>query len=332
MTRWGLIGASNIAREWVIGAIRETGGEVVSVMSSSAARARDYAAANGIPNATDSLDALLAGNIDAVYISTTNELHRDQTLAAAKAGKHVLCEKPLAMSLADAHRMRDACRAAGVVLGTNHHLRNAGSHRTMRETIAAGRIGTPLFARVFHAVYLPPFLQGWRIDKPEAGGGVILDITVHDADTLRFVLGDDPVEVTALTQQGGMASAGLEDAVMGVMRFKSGTLAQFHDAFTSKFAGTGFEVHGTEGSLVGRDVMTQKPTGTVTLRTDKGEEQLPIDGTNLYVRALTNFHAAIAGKGQPSATGEDGIWSLATSLAVRDAAVTGRTAKVETGL
>jgi 1,5-anhydro-D-fructose reductase (1,5-anhydro-D-mannitol-forming) len=332
MTRWGLIGASNIAREWVIGAIRETGGDVVSVMSSSAARAREYAAANGIPNGTDNLDALLNSGIDAVYISTTNELHRDQTLAAAKAGKHVLCEKPLALSLDDAHRMLQACRSAGVVMGTNHHLRNAGSHRAMREAIAAGRIGTPLFARVFHAVFLPPFLQGWRIDKPEAGGGVILDITVHDADTLRFVLGDDPVEVTALTQQGGMASAGLEDAVMGVMRFKSGALAQFHDAFTSKFAGTGFEVHGTEGSLFGRDVMTQKPTGTVTLRTAAGEEQLPIDGTNLYVRALTNFHAAIAGKGQPSATGEDGIWSLATGLAVRNAAQSGHAVKVEPGL
>ena len=332
MTRWGLIGASNIAREWVIGAIRQTGGDVVSVLSSNAARASEYAAANGIPTGTNSLDALLDSGIDAVYISTTNELHRDQTLAAAKAGKHVLCEKPLALSLADAHRMLEACRTAGVIMATNHHLRNAGSHRAMRDAIAAGRIGTPLFARVFHAVYLPPFLQGWRIDKPEAGGGVILDITVHDADTLRFVLGDDPVEVTALTQQGGMASAGLEDAVMGVMRFKSGALAQFHDAFTAKFAGTGFEVHGTEGSLFGRDVMTQKPVGTVTLRTAAGEEQLPIDGTNLYVRALTNFHAAVAGKGQPSATGEDGIWSLATGLAVRNAAQSGMAIKVEPGL
>ena len=138
MTRWGLIGASNIAREWVIGAIRETGGEVVSVMSSSAARARDYAAANGIPNATDSLDALLAGNIDAVYVSTTNELHRDQTLAAAKAGKHVLCEKPLALSLADAHRMRDACRAAGVVLGTGWTLFCASVVRPWRDRPSAG--------------------------------------------------------------------------------------------------------------------------------------------------------------------------------------------------
>ncbi len=333
MTRWGLIGASNIARGWMIGAIRAAGGEVMSVMSSNAERAKDYAAANRIPKSTADLDALVSDpEIDAVYVSTTNELHRDQTLAAARAGKHVLCEKPLALSVEDAQAMVGACRAADVVMATNHHLRNAGTHRAMRDAIAAGRIGTPLAARVFHAVYLPPSLQGWRIDRPEAGGGVILDITVHDADTLRFVLGADPVEAVAATQQGGMGQAGLADAVMGVLRFNSGLIAQFHDAFTSKFAGTGFEVHGTEGSLIGRDVMTQKPVGTVTLRTAAGEEPLATDSTNLYERALGNFHAAIAGQGTPSATGEDGIWSLATGLAVQQAASTGRATPIDPGL
>lgn len=332
MTAWGLIGASTIAKEWVIGAIRATGGTVNAVMSSSSERARAYAAENGIPKGYDTLDALLADrSVDAVYISTTNELHRDQAIAAARAGKHVLCEKPLALTLADAASIVHACREAGVVMATNHHLRNAGTHRAMRDAIAAGRIGKPLSARVFHAVFLPPHLQSWRVQRPEAGGGVVLDITVHDADTLRFVLGDDPVEAIAMTQQGGMAQAGLEDAVMGVLRFKSGLLAQFHDGFTTKFAGTGFEVHGTEGSLIGRDVMTQKPTGTVVLRTAEGEETLTTDPTNLYERALRNFQAAVAGTGAPSATGADGIWSLATGLAVLDSAKTGRATKIEIG-
>jgi 1,5-anhydro-D-fructose reductase (1,5-anhydro-D-mannitol-forming) len=332
MTRWGLIGASNIAREWVISAMRATGGEVVSVMSSNAERAKSYADANGIGKATTDIDELLGSGIDAVYISTTNELHFEQTMAAAKAGKHVLCEKPLALALDDAKAMVRACQDVGVVMGTNHHLRNAATHRAMKEAISAGRIGKPLSARVFHAVFLPPFLQGWRIDKPEAGGGVVLDITVHDADTLRYVLGDDPVEAIAATQQGGMAQGELEDAVMGVLRFKSGLIAQFHDGFTSAYAGTGFEVHGTEGSLFGRDVMTQQPVGTVTVRTAAGEEQLSVTPNNLYERALTNFHNAIAGKGAPSATGEDGIWSLATGLAVRDAARSGQRTKIDTGL
>lgn len=333
MTRWGLIGASTIAREWVIGAIRATGGEVVSVMSTNAERGRDYAQANGIAKSVTSLEEIVGdAGIDAVYISTTNELHVEQVIAAARAGKHVLCEKPLALTLADAQAMVKAAREAGVILGTNHHLRNAASHWAMRDAIAAGKIGKPLAARVFHAVYLPPHLQGWRLDKPQAGGGVILDITVHDADTLRFVLNDDPVEAIAFSQSGGMGQAGLEDAVMGVLRFKSGVIAQFHDAFTTKFAETGFEVHGTEGSLVARNVMTQRPVGSVLLRNAEGEHELKLDQRNLYETGLQTFHDAIAGKGKAAATGEDGLWSLATGLAVVKAAATGKAVAIEAGL
>lgn len=330
MIRWGLIGASTIAHEWVIDAIRASGGEIVSVMSTNAERGEKYAADHSIPHSVTAIDALLADEpIDAVYISTTNELHKDQVLAGAKAGKHILCEKPLATSLADARAMVDACKTANVVFATNHHLRNAATHTAMRDAIAAGKIGRPLAAKVFHAVYLPPHLQGWRLDRPDAGGGVILDITVHDTDTLRYVLGDDPVEAIASTQQSGLAKAGLEDAVMGVMRFKSGLIALFHDGFTTKYSDTGFEVHGTEGSLVGRNVMSQRPVGIVTLRNADGETELTLDHKNLYETGIAKFHAAIAGNGKPAASGEDGLWSLAAGLAVAKAAKTGTAQKID---
>lgn len=330
MTRWGLIGASTIAHEWVIDAIRAVGGEVVSVMSTSAERGAAYARNHGIAKSVTGVDELVNDpNVQAVYISTTNELHRDQVFAAAWAGKHILCEKPLALSLDDAHAMVKAARDAGVVMATNHHLRGAATHCAMRDAIAAGTIGIPLAARVFHAVYLPPHLQGWRLDRPEAGGGVILDITVHDTDTLRFVLGDDPVEAIALGQYGGMAKAGLEDAAMGVLRFKSGLIAQFHDGFTTKYATTGFEVHGSEGSLIGRNCMTQRPIGTVTLRNVDGETELSINHRNLYQNTLAAFEDAVAGRGKPLCSGEDGIWSLATGLAVMQAAASGSAVRIE---
>ncbi|MEI9419853.1 Gfo/Idh/MocA family oxidoreductase [Mesorhizobium sp. Cs1299R1N1] len=328
--KWGLIGASTIARQFMIDAIRaQADGEIAAVMSSNPERATAYATENGIPSAVSNLNALLGSDIDAVYISTTNELHLEQALAAIKAGKHVLCEKPLALTSDDARRMVVAAKAAGIVLGTNHHLRNAGAHRAMREAIAAGRIGQPIAARVFHAVYLPENLQGWRIARPEAGGGVVLDITVHDADTLRFVLGDDPVEVSAFTQSAGMAGSGLEDGAMCIWRFESGLIAQSHEGFTTRFAGTGFEVHGSQGSLIARNVMTQKPVGSVLLRTASGEEELSFDRENLYVRSVDRFHAAIRGEGQPSATGEDGIWSLAAAEAALQSANSGRAVKID---
>ncbi len=325
---WGIVGASTIAREWVIPAIRATGGAVEAVMSADAERAAAYARAQGIPRACARLDELLGAGIDAVYVSTTNELHHPQTLAAAAAGKHVLCEKPLALSLAQALEMVEACRRAGVVLATNHHLRNAATQRAIRAAVQAGRIGRPLFARVFHAVRLPDHLRGWRIDRPSAGAGVVLDITVHDADTLRFVLADEPVEAAAMVQEGGLGVGGVEDGAMVTLRFSSGLLAQCHEAFTTGFAPTGLEVHGSEGSLIGRDCTSQRPVGTVVLRHAGGEEPLPLVHENLYERALRAFHAAIRGEGPPAATGEDGVRSLAVALAALEAARTGRTVAI----
>ena len=330
MLLWGVIGAGTIGREWMVPAINaQPDSMVAAVASSNPERGRLYAKELGIPRAHSSVADLLADpTINAVYISTTNEWHEPQALAAIAAGKHVLCEKPLALSLDSARTMVAAAAAAGVVLGTNHHLRNAATHRKMRELIQGGATGRPLAARVFHAVYLPSHLQGWRIDRPDAGGGVTLDITVHDADTLRFVLDDEITEVTAMTASQGMGRAGLEDAVMGVMRFGSGTIAQFHDAFTSPHAYTGFEVHGTDGSLYGRDVMTQRPVGTVTIRHGDTEEEVPVGHENLYERSVRCFNAAIRGEGDPAASGADGVRSLAVALAVRESAQTGRTVPV----
>jgi 1,5-anhydro-D-fructose reductase (1,5-anhydro-D-mannitol-forming) len=327
---WGLIGASNIAREWVIDAIRaQPGNEVVAVLSTDARRGNDFARERSIPSSYTDLRALLANaDVGAVYISTTNELHKPQTLAAAAASKHILCEKPLALSVVDAREMVAACAQAEVVLATNHHLRNAATHCKIRELIRARAIGKPLFARIFHAVYLPPHLQGWRLHNPSAGGGVILDITCHDADTLRFLLDAEPVEAVALSQQAELASGDLEDGVMAVLRFNNGVLAQLHDAFTVKHAGTGLEVHGSEGSIVARDVMTQRAVGEIVLRNASGETKVPVEHENLYVRALRAFNTAVAGQGQPAASGKDGVSSVAVALAVQEASRTGRRVKV----
>jgi 1,5-anhydro-D-fructose reductase (1,5-anhydro-D-mannitol-forming) len=329
--RWGLIGATTISREWMIAAIRAAGGEIAGVMSANPDRGRKYAAEFSIPLATTSLDELLE-NCEAVYVATTNDLHYAQVLAAAKAKRHVLCEKPLALTLVEARAMVAACKAAGVVMGTNHHLRNAATHRAIREAVASGRIGRPLFARVCHAVYLPEHLQSWRIKDPKAGAGVVMDITVHDSDTLRFVLGEEPEAATAMIQHAGMGSADIEDGVLGVIRFRSGLLAHVFDAFTCRYARTAFEVHGTDGSLSADNCMTQRPVGTVILRNAQGETALPLDHENLYERSVRAFHAAVRGEGAPAATGEDGVRSMATALAVIEAAHTGRETKVDPGL
>jgi len=333
--RWGLIGASNIAAQHMIGAFRAAGGEVAAVMSADAARGRAFAEAHEIPRVVDSVAALLDGggdgdDVDAVYISTTNEKHCAQAHAAVAAGKHVLCEKPLAMTVADARAMVRAAAEAGVVFATNHHLRNAGSHLAIKQLIDDGRIGEVLSMRIFHAVLLPERLRGWRIDNAAAGGGVILDIVVHDADTARFHLGEDPVQVAAMDSEGAFAR-GVEDSVMSVWRMPSGQLVQAHESFTHPHAGSGLEVHGSAGSIVARGVMTQQPVGAVELRTGAGAEAVEFSAHNLYIRAATRFMRAVAGSGEPAATGEDGVKSLAVAQAVKLAAVSGAAVTVDYG-
>jgi 1,5-anhydro-D-fructose reductase (1,5-anhydro-D-mannitol-forming) len=316
---WGLIGASDIAKTRMIEAINgDPDSAVVAVMSLSEERAKKYAAENAVPRSYTSVASVLADpEVDIVYISTTNERHKQEVTLAAQSGKHVLCEKPLALTVQDAREMLETCQQAHVVLGTNHHLRNAVTHRALRRLIKEGAIGRPLAARVFHAVYLPPRLQGWRLDRPEAGGGVIMDITVHDADTLHFALDDDAEEVVAISGQQGLAQSGLEDAVMGAIRFRSGLLAQFHDAFTIKNARTGFEVHGSDGSLIGEDVMTQEPQGRLFLQREGKREEVDLGPhENLYAHQVRHFNAAVLGQGKPFATGEDGVRSLAVAMAV----------------
>ncbi|MGF6099274.1 Gfo/Idh/MocA family protein [Pseudomonas sp. 18175] len=321
--KWGLIGASTIAKEWMIDAIRSIGDEVSAVVSASESRAEDFAKHNDIKKFGTSVEELLLDpEIQAVYISTQNHLHKEQSLKAIRAGKHVLCEKPLALNVADAAGMVSAAEKAGVVFATNHHLRNAESHKALRRAVQGGVIGKPVAARVFHAVSLPPHLQGWRVADSENGGGVILDITVHDTDTLRFILNDDPVEVTAFTQVGELSVNGVADSVMGVIRFKSGLLAQFHDSFTAKYSETGIEIIGTEGTLVARNVMTQQPKGEVVLINSEGSRKLILEHVNLYETGVRDFSEAVAGRSQPAASGLDGLWSLATGIAVVEAART----------
>lgn len=329
---WGLVGASTIAAEHMIAAMRsQADGEVRWVVSSNYDHAKAFAAQHDIPHSTTDLHRMLSDKtVHAVYISSTNEKHLPQALAAIAAGKHILCEKPLAMTIEDAVSMVTAANAKGVVFGTNHHLRNAGSHMAIRDLMASGKIGRVLSMRVHHAVHLPPHLQGWRINDATAGGGVIPDITVHDADTVRFHLGEDPVAVTAIAASSGMGQ-GVEDSVMSVWAMPSGAQVFAHDSFTHAFAGSGLEIHGTEGSIFAHHVMTQQPVGDIELVTKTGRQSITYSKHNLYGESVRRFVEAVQGSGTPAATGEDGVKSLAIALAVREAAQSGNRTLVRYG-
>jgi 1,5-anhydro-D-fructose reductase (1,5-anhydro-D-mannitol-forming) len=312
--RWGILGASTIARERVIGAIRSAGGIVSSVYSSDAARAAAFAAAEGVAHHTTEFDAHFE-RVDAVYVSGINSLHHQHVLLAAAAGKHVLCEKPLAVDLVEADAMIDACATAGVILGVNHHLRGSIIHRTIRAMIGEGRVGRPLFARVINAGLLPAELKRWRL-SPAAGGGVVLDKATHDLDLLRYLLTDEPLTVTAMADRSVVDGQAVDQSVMSVLRFSSGLLAQTHDAFNLPLGRTELHVQGTGGYLIATDCLSGRPAGTLDVTTPRGHETVALAHVDPYGQVVSAFHDAIAGRGQPLATGEDGRAAIAAALAM----------------
>ncbi len=329
---WIFVGASTIASEHMLNAVRQQAGHDVRwIVSNSSDRVRVWAQEHDIPNATTDLkEALTDPRTKAVYISSTNEKHHGQALAAIAAGKHVLCEKPLGMTQAEAVEMVRAADEARVAFGTNHHLRCSGSHRAIRDLIDDGRIGDVLSLRIHHAVHLPGHLQGWRINSADAGGGVIPDIVVHDADVTRFLLREDPASVVAQMASSGMGQ-GVEDSCMSVWTMPSGAMVMAHESFTHPHAGSGLEVHGTKGSIFARGVMTQRPVGQIELVTENGREEIPFSDHSLYVQGVSEFVGATEGRGRPAADGADGVKSLSVALGVREAAVSGQRVEIDYG-
>lgn len=322
--KWALFGASTIADQYMVAAIRgQTHGQVGWVVSGNSDRAGTFAQSNTIENSsTDESEALEDGNVEAVYISSTNEKHYAQAMSAIRADKHVLCEKPLAMEADQAIEMIAAARDAGVTLAVNHHLRSSGSHRAIRDLIVSGAVGNVLSIRVLHAVKLPEHLHGWRLDDPKAGGGVIPDLTVHNADTVRFLLDEDPACVIAEMAATGLGQ-GVEDSAMSIWTMPSGAMVFSHESFSHPFTTTGVEVHGTEGSIIAQGVMAQDPKGEITLVNAEGQTKVPFDTHGLYEAVIRDFEAAVMGHTKPAASGVDGLKSVIIAQAVREAALTG---------
>ncbi|MCC7104606.1 MAG: Gfo/Idh/MocA family oxidoreductase, partial [Chloroflexi bacterium] len=185
---WGVIGLGRIADSAVApGISRSRHGRLVGVVSRDQGRAEAFATRHGAALATTSLAELLdRPDVQVVYVATPNDLHSEQVAAAAAAGKHVLCEKPLALTVTRAREMVEACRRAGVRLGTGFHIRHHVAHQEAKRLIEAGEIGQVVLIQAqASSVYRPS--GGWRLNREQAGSGALNAIGVHALDLVRFL-------------------------------------------------------------------------------------------------------------------------------------------------
>lgn len=330
---WGLIGASDIAETRMIPAMRRVGHTVGGLASGSPGHAREYAARNAIESGSGefTLEELLSNPaIEAVYISSTNDRHLEHATAAAAAGKHVLCEKPVAVDLDSARQMTAVCAAHAVVLAVNHHLPAAGTHRKVRELVEQGSVGRVLAVNVQHTALLPERLRGWRLGD-EPGAGVVMDLACHDASVVNPLLGTRALCASALTvRQQNWGSGNAEDAAVAVLRYEHDVLVRLHDSFTTPYAPTRLEVFGEQGSIVADGVMTPEPEGAIVVRDARGENSVEVaDRRHTYDITLESFALATVGQGRPIVDGHDAANALAVALAVNGAARSGNTVDVD---
>jgi 1,5-anhydro-D-fructose reductase (1,5-anhydro-D-mannitol-forming) len=331
---WCLVGASEFARTSLAPAIMsQPRSRVISVVSGNLDRAEAMASPLGATGHDQLPRALNDPAVDAVYISSINSAHHAHALVALAAGKHVLCEKPLSLTVDQAEELVEVAERSGLVLGTNHHMRNSAPHELMRRAIAAGDIGEPVAALVQHAVQLPKSAQRWRTRDPDSGAGVALDITVHDADALRFVLNCDPLTVLAHTGSGRMSTNGIDETISGVAMFDNGLPVSFLESFVTGHAPTRLQVLGTEGAMTGEGIQSMKPVGTLTRARAGRSDHIDLGKReDLYTIAVRRFESAVRHESEsPAATGRDGVWSLAFATAALRSARCGRPEKVSCG-
>ena len=176
-------------------AIQELPNATLVVIADDNAERGQAAAANlGVPWEADYRETVKRNDIDAVIVCSENSRHKEMTVAAAEAGKHVLCEKPLSTNLADAQAMIDACAAAGVQLQTAFPVRFNAAVVALRDAVVAGRIGTPLAIAARNPGRCP---HSWFVEPELAGGGAVIDHTVHVVDALRWIFDAEVTEVFA---------------------------------------------------------------------------------------------------------------------------------------
>jgi predicted dehydrogenase len=224
-----VLSTANIGRVAVIPAIEaSTNGELVAVASRDDERAGAFASALGIPRAHSSYEALLADNeVDALYIPLPNSMHLEWTAKAVAAGKHVLCEKPLALDEAECHEMAAAAQRAGVTLMEAFMYRFHPRTARVLELIQGDAIG-PL--RVVRSSFSFRLRNPDNIRmKPELGGGSLMDVGCYCVNVSRTLAGAEPVEVQAVASWG---NTGVDEQMAGTLRFADGLLAQFDCALT----------------------------------------------------------------------------------------------------
>jgi predicted dehydrogenase len=308
VVRWGLIGCGDIAAKRVAEALRRSAGsDLVAVARARKELAAEFAERHGARRWHGDWQQLVSDDeIDAVYVATPVHLHAEQAAAAAAAGKHVLCEKPMALDVAGAERMVAAARARGVRLGVAYYRHHYPVVARLRQLLASGELGQPVLAQAeaFEPFDVPPdHPRAWFLRRSEAGGGPMADFGCHRLEVLLDLLG--PVaEAQGFPDNVRFRDRDVEDTFVARLRFRSGAIALLSVTHAVPERRDTLEIFGTRGSAhVG--VLNRGDLRVVSAGGVREERHPP--HPNLHQPLVEDFVAAVRDGREPAVNGEAGL-------------------------
>ena len=303
---WGLIGCGDIARKRIAPALRDLENcDLVGVSRARVDLAESFAAEFGARKVYRAwTDLVIDDSIQAVYIATPVEVHAAQAIAAAEAGKHVLCEKPMAMNVAECDRMIAAARANQVKLGVAYYRHFYPIVSRAKELIAAGEIGQPVIAQINAFEFFNPTAdhpRAWLLRKDRSGGGPMFDFGCHRIEVLANIFG--PIARVSARLANVVFEREVEDTATTLFQFESGACATLSVTHAAREAQDTLDIFGTGGSIH----ISNLNEGVMRLVSAEGDkcERHPPD-PNFHLPLIEDFVDAVINDRQPLVNHETG--------------------------
>jgi predicted dehydrogenase len=341
--KWAVIGSGGIARRRTIpeGIIKAQNADLSIVFDINQQANAEVAAQYGVKQA-QSIDELLGAGCDAVYVATPAYAHAEQVRVCAEAGKHVLCEKPLGMTVAEAEEMIALCRERRVKLGCAFMMRFAAQHREALALIRQGRLGRLVYARAQLSCWYPPIEDAWRQDPATGGGGALIDMGGHGIDLLEMFFGK--VAKVSCFVNNTIHDYKSEDSATAMLFFENGALGTVDTFFCvpDNSSKNMLELYGSKGSILAQGTIGQAPAGTMTAyleqdgkgydaqqaRAETGAIIIDPAPVNTYQAEIEEFSRAIMEDREPAINGELGLRSQKVLTACYQSAASDKVVEV----
>ena len=322
---WGLLSTAHINRKLIPPLKRSKRNQLAAVGSRVEAHARRYAQKWGIPKVYGSYEALLADpEIDVIYISLPNSLHAEWTIKALQAGKHVLCEKPITISLEEIDAITEAARHSGKIVAEAFMYRHHPQTIKVKELIADGVIGELCLIHGSFSFNMLDQPENVRFD-PDLGGGCLWDVGCYPVNYARYLVGSEPIEVFGMQELG---ASSVDIHFIGQLRFQGNIFAQFDSSFRTAFR-THLEVVGSKGTLTLSHPFVPGRKESIKLYRGGKIQNITVRGIDPYSGEIEDLADSILMGKQPRVSLGDSRGTTLTLLALYQSANTGKPVPIE---